>query len=52
MRGALNIFRKALGEEHPNVATLLNNLGVFLFEQVMTQDSFFVRHVNWSLGEI
>lgn len=34
MREALAIFKKVLGEEHPNVATLLNNLAQLLSAQV------------------
>ena len=34
MREALDIFKKILGEEHPNVAVLLNNIAVLLIDQV------------------
>lgn len=34
MREALAIFKKVLGEEHPNVATLLNNIAGLLSDQV------------------
>ena len=34
MREALAIYRKFLGEEHPNVATLLNSLAALLRDQV------------------
>ena len=33
MKQALAIFKKVLGEEHPNVATLLNNLAGLLRTQ-------------------
>ena len=34
MREALAIFKKVLGEEHPNVAVLLNNIAELLRAQV------------------
>ena len=34
MREALAIFKKVLGENHPNVATLLNNVAELLRDQV------------------
>jgi len=37
---SLSIFKKVLGEDHPNVATLLNNLARLLKKQVNILTSF------------
>ena len=40
MMEALAIFKKVLGDEHPNVATLLNNLAQLLQDQVQLAGFF------------
>ena len=44
MREALAIFKKVLGEEHPNVAILLNKTAVLLSSMVgLPQKDTFIR---------
>ena len=39
MEKTITLFEKAYGEEHPNVATALNNLASLMYSQVRVAES-------------